>query len=94
MGGGHCRLDGVRKSSGRLWCSTDSTSPCPRARKLVIVGPSGSGKTTILRVIMTLERPDDGTVEVTRATGSCHRRTCRDCDLRDATNAWLGWART
>ncbi|HUG83231.1 MAG TPA: ectoine/hydroxyectoine ABC transporter ATP-binding protein EhuA [Euzebya sp.] len=32
--------------------------------KVVIIGPSGSGKTTILRVVMTLERPDSGTVEI------------------------------
>ena len=32
--------------------------------KLVIVGPSGSGKTTILRVLMTLERPQDGLVRI------------------------------
>jgi polar amino acid transport system ATP-binding protein len=32
--------------------------------KVVIIGPSGSGKTTILRVAMTLERPDSGTVEI------------------------------
>ncbi len=32
--------------------------------RVVIIGPSGSGKTTILRVIMTLERPDSGTIEV------------------------------
>ncbi len=32
--------------------------------RVVIIGPSGSGKTTILRVIMTLERPDSGTVEI------------------------------
>ena len=32
--------------------------------KLVIIGPSGSGKTTILRVLMTLERPDSGMVQV------------------------------
>lgn len=32
--------------------------------KLVIIGPSGSGKTTILRVVMTLERPDDGCVRI------------------------------
>jgi polar amino acid transport system ATP-binding protein len=32
--------------------------------RVVIIGPSGSGKTTILRVIMTLERPDGGTIEV------------------------------
>lgn len=32
--------------------------------RVVIIGPSGSGKTTILRVIMTLERIDDGTITV------------------------------
>ncbi|MBS1265526.1 MAG: Glutamine transport ATP-binding protein GlnQ [Acidimicrobiaceae bacterium] len=32
--------------------------------RLVIIGPSGSGKTTILRVIMTLERIDGGTIEI------------------------------
>lgn len=32
--------------------------------KLVIIGPSGSGKTTILRLIMTLETPDHGHIEI------------------------------
>jgi polar amino acid transport system ATP-binding protein len=32
--------------------------------RVVIIGPSGSGKTTILRTIMTLERPDSGTIEI------------------------------
>ena len=32
------------------------------AEKLVIIGPSGSGKTTIMRVVMTLERPVEGHV--------------------------------
>jgi polar amino acid transport system ATP-binding protein len=31
---------------------------------VVIIGPSGSGKTTILRVIMTLERIDAGTIQI------------------------------
>lgn len=30
--------------------------------KSVIIGPSGSGKTTILRILMTLVRPDEGQV--------------------------------
>ncbi len=33
-------------------------------QRVVIIGPSGSGKTTILRVIMTLERIDAGTIQV------------------------------
>jgi polar amino acid transport system ATP-binding protein len=34
------------------------------AEKIAIIGPSGSGKTTILRLLMTLEKPDSGTIEV------------------------------
>ncbi len=34
------------------------------AEVVVIIGPSGSGKTTILRVIMTLERIDAGTIQI------------------------------
>lgn len=30
----------------------------------VLFGPSGSGKTTILRLLMTLERPEEGTIAV------------------------------
>jgi polar amino acid transport system ATP-binding protein len=35
-----------------------------RGEKVVIIGPSGSGKTTILRVLMTLERPEEGVIRV------------------------------
>lgn len=36
-------------------------SVSPKER-VVIIGPSGSGKTTVLRILMTLERPEDGVV--------------------------------
>lgn len=36
----------------------------PRGQKLAIVGPSGSGKSTILRVLMTLESIEAGSVRV------------------------------
>lgn len=34
-----------------------------------LMGPSGSGKTTLLRILMGLERPDEGTVEVNGTAG-------------------------
>jgi polar amino acid transport system ATP-binding protein len=34
------------------------------AEKVTIIGPSGSGKTTILRVLMTLEEPNEGYIFV------------------------------
>jgi len=36
----------------------------PQGQKVAVIGPSGSGKTTILRLLMTLERPDSGSIEV------------------------------
>ena len=58
------RLRGVRKSFGDLVVLDGLDLDVAKGEKLVIIGPSGSGKTTILRVVMTLERPDDGTVEI------------------------------
>lgn len=58
------RFRGVRKAFGDLVVLNELDFDVSRAEKLVIIGPSGSGKTTILRVLMTLERPDKGTVEV------------------------------
>ncbi|MFE9096336.1 ectoine/hydroxyectoine ABC transporter ATP-binding protein EhuA [Streptomyces sp. NPDC007264] len=33
-------------------------------KHVTLIGPSGSGKTTILRLLMTLDRPDEGTITV------------------------------
>src|SRR5690554_3647571 len=34
------------------------------AEKVALIGPSGSGKTTLARLLMTLEEPSSGTIEV------------------------------
>ncbi|MFF0157471.1 ectoine/hydroxyectoine ABC transporter ATP-binding protein EhuA [Streptomyces sp. NPDC005263] len=58
------RFDKVTKRFGdntvldRLDFSVDS------GKHVTLIGPSGSGKTTILRLLMTLAKPDEGTIKV------------------------------
>ncbi|MEU6549776.1 ectoine/hydroxyectoine ABC transporter ATP-binding protein EhuA [Streptomyces sp. NPDC046915] len=58
------RLDGITKRFGtntvldRLNFSVDA------GKHVTLIGPSGSGKTTILRLLMTLTKPDEGTITV------------------------------
>lgn len=54
----------VDKSFGDLHVLCDLDFEVAPAEKVCIIGPSGSGKTTILRILMTLEKPDSGLVYV------------------------------
>jgi polar amino acid transport system ATP-binding protein len=58
------RLREVTKAFGDNVVLDDLDLDVDAGERVVIIGPSGSGKTTILRVIMTLERIDSGTIEV------------------------------
>lgn len=58
------RFRGVTKAFGSNVVLRDLNLEVAPGERVVIIGPSGSGKTTILRVAMTLEHPDSGTVEV------------------------------
>ena len=58
------RFEKVRKSFGSLTVLRDLDFTVRSGEKVAIVGPSGSGKTTILRVLMTLVKPDGGKVFV------------------------------
>ena len=55
---------GVGKSFGHNQVLRDLDLDVAAGEKVSVIGPSGSGKTTILRLLMTLEQPDSGVVEV------------------------------
>lgn len=55
-------FDNVSKSWGDNCVLRSLHFDVAPGEKVSIIGPSGSGKTTILRILMTLEAPDDGLV--------------------------------
>lgn len=57
-------FDKVTKAFGDLVVLNQLDLEVAPAEKIAIVGPSGSGKTTILRVLMTLEKPNSGVIYV------------------------------
>ena len=64
IGAAAVRFRGVKKAFGENVVLRDLDLNVEPGERVVIIGPSGSGKTTILRVLMTLERPDGGTISV------------------------------
>ncbi|OSI30543.1 ectoine/hydroxyectoine ABC transporter ATP-binding protein EhuA [Bradyrhizobium canariense] len=58
------QFDGVRKLYGAYPVLSDLTFSASLGEKLALIGASGSGKTTILRILMTLEAIDGGSVTV------------------------------
>lgn len=58
------RFDKITKAFGNLVVLDELSLDVAPAEKVTIIGPSGSGKTTILRVLMTLEKPNSGVIYV------------------------------
>lgn len=58
------KFEKVTKSFGDLVVLRELDLQVGPAEKIAIIGPSGSGKTTILRVLMTLEKPNSGYIYV------------------------------
>ncbi|WP_373415018.1 ectoine/hydroxyectoine ABC transporter ATP-binding protein EhuA [Ensifer aridi] len=56
------RLENVSKQYGTCTVLNGLNLDIARHEKVSIIGPSGSGKTTVLRMLMTLDRIDDGVI--------------------------------
>lgn len=56
------RFDSVVKRFGALTVLDGLNFEVADGEVVTIIGPSGSGKTTVLRVLMTLEQADEGTI--------------------------------
>jgi len=57
-------LDHVTKRFGSNTVLDDLDFSVESGKHVTLIGPSGSGKTTILRLLMTLTKPDEGTITV------------------------------
>lgn len=57
-------LAGLRKSYGDHAVLHGVDLEAPRGHVLALLGSNGAGKTTVVRILSTLLRPDDGTVRV------------------------------
>ncbi|MFF4058224.1 ectoine/hydroxyectoine ABC transporter ATP-binding protein EhuA [Streptomyces sp. NPDC001668] len=58
------RFDNVTKRFGTNTVLDSLDFTVSSGKHVTLIGPSGSGKTTILRLLMTLTKPDEGTIKV------------------------------
>jgi len=63
-GAASVEMEKVTKAFGELVVLDELDLHVDAGEVVVIIGPSGSGKTTILRVVMTLERIDEGYIKI------------------------------
>jgi polar amino acid transport system ATP-binding protein len=68
-------MSGVRKSFGATTVLRGIDLCAAQGERLALIGPSGSGKSTVLRLIVGLDDPDEGRIEL-------HDRTVFDAERR------------
>lgn len=58
------KAKGIKKSYGKLQILKGVDLEVSKGEIITIVGPSGAGKSTLLHIIGTLDKPDQGEVEI------------------------------
>ncbi|MDQ0640425.1 lipoprotein-releasing system ATP-binding protein [Pedobacter sp. W3I1] len=58
------KATGIRKSYGNLQILKGVNFEVQKGEIVSIIGPSGAGKSTLLHILGTLDKPDDGSVEL------------------------------
>jgi len=58
------QMEGVTKAYGDRVLFQDLTFSLPPAGIIGVIGPNGAGKTTLFRMIMGLEKPDNGDIQI------------------------------
>ena len=65
------------KTFGARWALRNVTFQVNQGEIVALVGPNGAGKTTMLRIIATLNRPDDGSIAIGRIPLAQHANAAR-----------------
>jgi lipoprotein-releasing system ATP-binding protein len=79
--------EGIHKYFGDLHVLQGVDLEVKQGEVVSIVGPSGAGKTTLLQLLGTLDRPDQGTIEVSGQDVS----KMKDKELADFRNKHIGF---
>jgi phospholipid/cholesterol/gamma-HCH transport system ATP-binding protein len=64
MAEGHIVLDGVRKSFGPKHVLNGVKLSVPKGHSLVVIGGSGTGKSVMLKCILGILHPDEGSIRI------------------------------
>jgi ATP-binding cassette ChvD family protein len=72
------RVTGLKKAFGGRALIDGLSFELPKGGIVGVTGPNGAGKTTLVRMLMGLEKPDEGSIEIGERTKFCYVDQGRD----------------